>query len=83
MNEADQKGVDLDQLDYFDYALKGEKIEAYIRLIKESKSSVSIPVVASVNFVCSQEWIYYSKQLEAAGAERSLNKKEHSQLRES
>ena len=69
LKEAQQKGVDLAQFDYYDHALKGDKIEAYTRLIKESKDSVSIPVIASVNCVYSHEWIYFAQQLEAAGAD--------------
>ena len=69
LKEADQEGIDLAQFDYYDYALKGEKIEAYTKLIEESKRSVSIPVIASVNCVYSHEWIYYAKQLEGAGAD--------------
>ncbi|MGB5984389.1 MAG: dihydroorotate dehydrogenase-like protein [Desulfobacterales bacterium] len=69
LKEADQKGIDLAQFDYYDYALKGQKIEAYTRLIEESKAAVSIPVIASVNCVFSHEWIYYAKQLESAGAD--------------
>lgn len=69
LKEASEEGVDLDQFDYFDYQIKGEKIKKYTDLIAESKSSVSIPVIASINCVYSHEWTSFAKQLQDAGAD--------------
>ena len=69
LKEASQEGVDLDQFDYYDYQIKGEKIKKYTDLIAESKNSVSIPVIASINCVYSHEWTSFAKQLQDAGAD--------------
>ncbi|MBD3182729.1 dihydroorotate dehydrogenase-like protein [Candidatus Poribacteria bacterium] len=41
----------------------------YINLIKEAKSSVSIPVIASLNCVSHEWWMDYALQIEEAGAD--------------
>jgi dihydroorotate dehydrogenase (fumarate) len=69
VQEAGREGVNLDQFDYYDYELKSNKIERTINLIAESKKSVSVPVIASINCVYSHEWVSFAKQLEQAGAD--------------
>jgi dihydroorotate dehydrogenase (fumarate) len=69
LKEASEQEVNLDQFDYYDYQIKGEKLDKYTHLIADSKKSVSIPVIASINCVYSHEWTAYAKQLEAAGAD--------------
>ena len=69
LQEAGQKGVNLDQFDYYDFELKSNKLKNYMNLIAESKKSVSIPVIASINCVYSHEWTSFAKQLEQAGAD--------------
>ncbi len=43
--------------------------QEYIKLIKESKKKVSIPVIASVNCITDSWWVNYAKQLEDSGAD--------------
>jgi len=69
MKEAEAAGVNLDQFDYYDFHLRGEKLGAYVDLIKESKTAVSIPIIASINCVYSHEWIAFAQQLQDAGAD--------------
>ena len=69
LKEAEADGVNLDQFDYYDFHLKGEKVKKYIDLIKESKNKVSIPIIASINCVYSHEWISFAQQIEEAGAD--------------
>lgn len=69
LKEASEEGVNLDQFDYYDFHIKGEKLDKYTTLIEESKKSVSIPVIASINCVYSHEWTSFAKQLQAAGAD--------------
>jgi len=69
LKEASEQDVNLDQFDYYDYEIKGEKLEKYTNLIAESKNSVSIPVIASINCVYSHEWTAFAKRLEEAGAD--------------
>jgi dihydroorotate dehydrogenase (fumarate) len=69
LKEASEEGINMDQFDYYDYHIKGEKLKKYTALISESKSSVSIPVIASINCVYSHEWTAFAKQLQDAGAD--------------
>ncbi len=69
LSEASSKGFSLEQFDYYDYEIKGEKLAGYEALIKESKKAVSIPVIASVNCTYSHEWISFAERIEAAGAD--------------
>ena len=69
LKEAEAAGVNLDQFDYYDFHLKGEKVKKYIDLIKGSKNKVSIPIIASINCVYSHEWISFAQQIEEAGAD--------------
>jgi dihydroorotate dehydrogenase (fumarate) len=69
LKEASEEGVNLDQFDYYDFHIKGEKLDRYTTLIEESKKAVSIPVIASINCVYSHEWTSFAKQLQTAGAD--------------
>ncbi len=69
LKEAEADGVDLGQFDYYDYHLKGEKLERYVTLIAEAKQAVDIPVIASINCLYSHEWTVFARRLETAGAD--------------
>jgi dihydroorotate dehydrogenase (fumarate) len=69
LKEAESKGYNLEQFDYYDYKIKEDNLSKYTTLISESKQSVSIPVIASVNCVYSHEWLAFAAQLEKAGAD--------------
>jgi len=59
----------LEYLEYYDYELRREHLAEYVELVQESKRSVSIPVVASVNCTYSYEWALFARRLESAGAD--------------
>jgi dihydroorotate dehydrogenase (fumarate) len=69
LKEAESKGYNLDQFDYYDYKIKEDNLDKYTSLISDSKKNVSIPVIASVNCVYSHEWLAFASQLEKAGAD--------------
>ena len=69
MKEAEAAGVNLDQFDYLDFQLRGEKLNTYIELIKGSKSATSIPIIASINCAYTHEWISFAEQIQDAGAD--------------
>jgi len=69
LKEASADGFNIEQFDYYDFHLKGQKLNQYTALIQESKQSVAIPVIASVNCVYSYEWTSFAKRLQAAGAD--------------
>ncbi len=43
--------------------------DQYLQLIKEAKSKISIPVIASINCVSPREWVSYVKKIRDAGAD--------------
>jgi len=69
LKEAAEGGYNLDQFDYYDFQIKGDKIDNYIKLIEESKKNVSIPVIPSINCIYSYEWTFFAKQLQEVGAD--------------
>lgn len=69
LKEAEAAGVNLEQFDYYDFHLKGKKLDNYIDLIKGSKEKVSVPIIASINCIYSHEWISFAQQIEEAGAD--------------
>jgi len=58
-------------LDYYDNINNDDEEETlqYIKLIKDAKAVVKIPVIASINCVSSKNWTYFPRQLEEAGAD--------------
>lgn len=69
IKEAETVGVSLEQFDYFDFQLRGKKLNAYLDLIRGAKAETSIPIIASINCVYSYEWTAFAKEIEAAGAD--------------
>ena len=59
----------LEFLDYYDLEIKKENLKQYLQLISEAKAQLSIPVIASINCITSQEWGFFAKKIEAAGAD--------------
>jgi len=56
-------------LDYMETIDKEDILRSYLELISESKKSVGIPIIASINCVSSQKWTYFAKEIEKAGAD--------------
>lgn len=56
-------------LDYIDLHVREERLNEYIRLIRDAKKEVLIPVIASINCVSSAEWTSFAKRIEEAGAD--------------
>ncbi len=59
----------LEFLDYYDLEIKKENLKHYLQLITDAKAQLSIPVIASINCITSQEWGFFAKKIEAAGAD--------------
>jgi dihydroorotate dehydrogenase (fumarate) len=55
--------------DYMDEEEEEDSVRKYLRLIREAKDSVHIPVIASINCVSSQKWTYFAKEIQEAGAD--------------
>ena len=43
--------------------------EEYLELIREAKERVDIPIIASLNSISNEGWIFYAQQIAAAGAD--------------
>jgi dihydroorotate dehydrogenase (fumarate) len=58
-------------LDYYDRPENDEEESAlkYLKLIKDAKAAVNIPIIASINCVSSKNWTYFPRQIEEAGAD--------------
>jgi dihydroorotate dehydrogenase (fumarate) len=69
LNSDDQFRSNIEFLDYYDYELKKESVNRYIKLIKDAKQKLSIPVIASINCVSAGEWTNYAKKFQEAGAD--------------
>ena len=55
--------------DYMEMTPSEDRIRKYLSLIKEAKTSVDIPIIASINCVSDQKWIYLTQEIEKAGAD--------------
>ena len=56
-------------VDYIQNFTKSNSVEEYMKLIRDCKKAVSIPVFASINCVSMNEWIKIAKDIEKAGAD--------------
>ena len=54
---------------HFEYEDIEDTLGSYIKLIRDAKKELTIPVIASINCVSSQKWTHFAKELEDAGAD--------------
>lgn len=59
----------LEFLDYFDYEIKKDNLKRYLNLIHEAKKELKIPIIASINCITAQEWGFFARKIEEAGAD--------------
>jgi dihydroorotate dehydrogenase (fumarate) len=52
----------------FDFA-KRNRLAKYLEMLKEAKSSVDIPIIASINCVSNQDWHAFAKKIEETGVD--------------
>ncbi len=55
--------------DYINNYTQENDVGEYLKLIRDCKAAVSIPVIASINCVSSAEWMSFGKKIEEAGAD--------------
>ena len=55
-------------MDYLRHYITSNALDKHIDLIREARSSLSIPVIVSINCYHSDTWLDYARQLEEAGA---------------
>ncbi len=56
-------------MSYFEYDDMDDPLGNYLQFIRDVKKSVKIPVIASINCVTADQWTYFAKQIEEAGAD--------------
>lgn len=56
-------------LDYIDLHIREDNLGKYLELIVKAKKEVKIPVIASINCVSNEDWTYFTKKIEKAGAD--------------
>ncbi len=56
-------------MDYISNYTKQNDVDQYLKLIRDCKEQVSIPVIASINCVSSHEWTSFAKKIQDAGAD--------------
>ena len=55
--------------DYISNYTQEYDVSEYLKLIRDCKASVSIPVIASINCVSPAEWMTFGKKIQEAGAD--------------
>ncbi len=55
--------------DYLRYYEERNVVDNYLRLIKDAKANLTIPVIASLNCTTGGEWTKFAKEIENAGAD--------------
>lgn len=55
--------------DYIRNYTRQNDVSNYLNLIKDAKSAVKIPIIASINCVSGDEWVAFAKRIEEAGAD--------------
>ena len=64
------KGTDYPEAtDYVNYYIKNNSVENYLKLIRQAKEAVSIPVFASINCISARQWVEFASKIEEAGAD--------------
>lgn len=58
-----------DSNDYLGTYLRSQALNEYISLIRESKQTCSIPIIASINCSTISEWTVFAEMVEKAGAD--------------
>lgn len=55
--------------DYISTYTRDNSVTEYLDLVRNCKSAVEIPVIASINCVSSSEWISFARKIQEAGAD--------------
>ncbi|MEA2106295.1 MAG: dihydroorotate dehydrogenase-like protein, partial [Bacteroidota bacterium] len=56
-------------MDYYDNYAEDDSLTNHLKLIREAKKAVKIPIIASINCVTAEKWPYYAQTLQDAGAD--------------
>jgi dihydroorotate dehydrogenase (fumarate) len=56
-------------IDYVDLHHGEKTLNDYLKLIKDAKKAVSIPIIASINCISDSEWSHFATKIQEAGAD--------------
>jgi len=56
-------------MDYYDNYAEDDELTKYLKLIRDAKNAVKIPIIASINCVSADKWPYYAEIIQDAGAD--------------
>lgn len=56
-------------LDYIDLHIREDKLTRFLQLIGDAKKACSIPIIGSINCLSNEDWTYFAKKMEEAGAD--------------
>jgi dihydroorotate dehydrogenase (fumarate) len=72
INNEIESGLGFDYPEAIDYVreyIRENSVASYLQIIKDAKSAVDIPVIASINCFSSDEWVNFAKEIQDAGAD--------------
>lgn len=55
--------------DYISNYTRTNEVTEYLDLIRQCKTKVSIPVIASINCISLSDWVYFASKIQEAGAD--------------
>ncbi|TAJ06826.1 dihydroorotate dehydrogenase-like protein [Marinilabiliaceae bacterium JC017] len=56
-------------MDYYENYQVEDTLTSYLKLIRDCKNEVKIPVIASINCITAHNWPYFAKSIQDAGAD--------------
>jgi dihydroorotate dehydrogenase (fumarate) len=68
-SEGDGANTYPEAQDYIMNYTRDNDVDNYLKLIREAKAAVKIPIIASINCISSSEWISFATKIEEAGAD--------------
>ena len=64
-----KKEAHAEEMDYLQAYYQAHRLEEYLRLVKETKQTCTIPVIASINCYHNSDWTKFAHHIEEAGAD--------------
>ncbi|MBK8805967.1 MAG: hypothetical protein IPO21_04655 [Bacteroidales bacterium] len=59
---ANDSSQNAESLDYIESYISNKYVEDYLNLIKDTKNSVDVPVIGSINCITVGEWLKYAEK---------------------
>jgi len=69
MSQDESANAYPEAMDYISNYTRDNDVDNYLKLIREAKEAVKIPVIASINCISSHEWTTFARKMQDAGAD--------------